>query len=91
MFEGWNATSSLIISDSLFDTVRVGILLGDEGIPCLLGELTALLGDLVGRPGDFGGLVTDLTVRPGDWVCLLGDLVDLLFVLASLLGDFLIS
>ena len=49
LLNGLKATSSSITSMNLFDTVRVGILLGDVGTAaCLLGDLAGLLGDIGG-------------------------------------------
>ena len=49
LLDGLKATSSSITSLNLFDTVRVGILLGDAGTAaCPLGDLAGLLGDLGG-------------------------------------------
>ena len=96
LLDGLKATSSSITSLNLFDTVRVGILLGDVGTAaCLLGDLAGLLGDLGGRLGDLTGLlgdwgclVLDLTKRLGDWVCLFDDFGVFFEELDSLLGDF---
>ena len=74
LLDGLKATSSSITSLNLFDTVRVGILLGDVGTAaCLLGDLAGLLGDLGGRLGDLGGILGDLGCLVIDLAKRLGD------------------